>query len=387
MKAIVNGKIVTITNGIIENGAILIEDGKIKAVGADIAIPQGCEVIDAKGGWVTPGLIDCHTHLCGFFGRNTMPGDSDGNEVTDPITPQLRAIDYVNPDDIAVGITRDAGFTTCYTLPGSANLIGGVGVAIKLRGRTAEEMAIDGTQQMKFALGENPKRVYGGHSKAPKTRMASAAMVREVLTKAREYADKQDSHAKGEKGDKPAFDAKLEALVPVVRGQMRCRMHAHRSDDIMTHVRTAEEFGLDFVIEHATEGWKIPDILAKRNVGCVIGPVLTGYSKAELWDATLANAGILDKAGVNVCLTADDSTNTRYLPIHVGMLIREGMDEKSAFEAVTIRPAKLLGLDSRMGSIEPGKDADIAVWDGHPFSNMTTCKAVFIDGTQYKNTL
>jgi len=382
MLAITNGKIQTITQGIIENGTVLIEGNKIKEVGANVAIPADATVIDARGGWVTPGLIDVHTHLAGgFVGQNTMPGDADLNEGSDPITPNMRAIDFVNPFDFAVEKTRDAGFTTVYTMPGSANLIGGMGTAIKLRGKTADQMAIPGTETMKFALGENPKRFYGANGKAPKTRMGSAGMVRETLTKAIEYSDALKA------GDKPKFDAKLHALVPVVRGEMLCRMHAHRADDIMTHVRIAKEFGLKFVIEHATEGWKVADVLASEGVTCIVGPMTIGMIKRELWELRLDNTAQLEQAGVNFCITEDDALATQYLPSHIGLAMREGLSEQTAFEAVTIRPAKVMGLEHRIGSLEAGKDADVAVFGGHPFCNMSPCQLVVIDGEVYKNML
>ena len=236
MKAIVNGRIVTVSGPVYENGTILFDEGKITAVGENIALPDGTEIYDAKGGTVTPGLIDIHTHLGVFSGLNTMPGSSDGNEMSEPITPEVRAIDAVNPDDIAISVTRKAGFTTVYTLPGSANLIGGTGIALKLRGNTAEEMMIPGTENMKFALGENPKRVYGTNKKMPVTRMGNAALMRRTLFDAKVYSDALKNYEEG-RGERPKPDFRLEALVPVVRGEMRCRIHAHRADDIMTAVR------------------------------------------------------------------------------------------------------------------------------------------------------
>lgn len=380
MKAIKNGKIVTVTKGIIEGGTILIDQGKIVAVGQDLPIPEGTRVIDASGKWVTPGLIDCHTHISTFPEPSTMPAPTgDANEMSDPVTPHIRAIDAVNPHDYAFAKTLMAGFTTIYTGPGSGNLIGGVGVSVKLRGKTADEMAIPGSGQMKMALGENAKRAFGADRKAPMTRMGCAAVIREALWKARNYSDKLRL-AETDPSKKPDFDFKLEALVPVVRRQQKVRIHSHRSDDIATAIRIAEEFDLDFAIEHVTEGYKIVEHLAAKNPYCVVGPMLIPPKKQELWDIRMENPGILSKAGIKVCLTADAASETQWLPVHAGLAVRYGMDAAEAFKGITLYPAELLGLADRMGSLEVGKDADIAIFDGDPICNLTTCEVTMIDG-------
>ena len=382
MKAIIHAKIYTVTGPVYEDGTILFEDGKIVAAGADIEIPENAEITDARGGIVTPGLIDIHTHIGVFPGLNTMPGSSDGNEMSNPITPEVRALDAVNPSDISIEKTRKAGFTTVYTLPGSANLIGGTGIALKLRGKTVEEMAIPNTENMKFAFGENPKRVYGSDRKMPVTRMGNAALVRKTLYEAKNYSDALLAYENG-KSEKPKPDFRLDPLVPVVRGQMRCRMHAHRADDIMTAIRIGKEFNLDFSIEHCTEGWKIADVLAENHIPCMVGPMMMGPLKEEMWGERLDMAAILENAGVNICLIADMSYDTQWLPIKIGVAIREGLPWEKALEAVTIRPAKKIGLENRIGSIEPGKDADFAIFDGDPFSNYTKCLHTFIDGKEW----
>ncbi len=382
MKAIIHAKIYTVTGPVYEDGTILFEDGKIVAAGADIEIPENAEITDARGGIVTPGLIDIHTHIGVFPGLNTMPGSSDGNEMSNPITPEVRALDAVNPSDISIEKTRKAGFTTVYTLPGSANLIGGTGIALKLRGKTVEEMAIPNTENMKFAFGENPKRVYGSDRKMPVTRMGNAALVRKTLYEAKNYSDALLAYENG-KSEKPKPDFRLDALVPVVRGQMRCRMHAHRADDIMTAIRIGKEFNLDFSIEHCTEGWKIADVLAENHIPCMVGPMMMGPLKEEMWGERLDMAAILENAGVNICLIADMSYDTQWLPVKIGVAIREGLPWEKALEAVTIRPAKEMGLENRIGSIEPGKDADFAIFDGDPFSNYTKCLRTFIDGKEW----
>ena len=386
MIAITNGKVVTVTGETYEKGTVLVENGKIAAVGADIVIPADAEIIDAEGMWVTPGLIDCHTHISNFNEPRTNPSvPLDGNEMSDPITPQVRALDAVNPYDYAIDVVRQAGFSTVCILPGSANLIGGTGICIKLRNaHTAEEMIIPDTQQMKFAMGENPKRCYGTDRKLPMTRMGVAALVRETLYKAKVYSDKLKA-AETDPSKAPEPDFKLDALVPVVRGEMRCRIHAHRSDDVMTAIRYAEEFGLDYTIEHCTEGHMIVDALKARNVRCTIGPHLWSPTKQELWNMTIENSAILANAGITISLTADEGSRTAYLPATIGLLMRNGLSEEDAFKGVTINPAKTLGLEDRVGSLEVGKDADIAIFDGHPFSSLSLCRMSIIDGKVVHN--
>ena len=362
MKAIINGKVFTVTGQTYDKATVLIENGKIKAVGPDVQVPSDAEIIDAAGCWVTPGLIDCHTHICNFSEPNSMPGLSDGNEMTGPIQPHIRALDAVYPDDYAIDKVRDAGFTTVYSTPGSGNVIGGTGVSIKLRGHTAREQA-------------------------PATRMGLAGILRETLFNAKNYSDKLKA-AETDPSKAPEPNFQLNALVPVVRGQMRCRMHAHRSDDILTAISIAEEFGLDYVIEHCTEGYKIADVLNEKQVRCVIGPHLTAPSKMEIHGRSLDTPGILAKEpNMTVALTADTGSQTAVLPMTIGMLIRHGLSFEDALRGVTINPAKILQLEDRIGSLEPGKDADIAIFDGNLFDSMSLCRLVMIDGEIYKNTL
>ena len=371
MLAIINGHVLTITRGELNPGVVLCEGRKIKAVGRDLPIPPEAEGIDASGWYVMPGMIDAHSHL-GVLGEPWIWSHDDVNELVDPVTPHLRAIDSLNPDDVAIQEVVAAGITTVYTGPGSGNVVGGTGIAIKLRGATADEMVIPNTEGMKIALGENPKRVYGrDQKKAPATRMGNAGLIRESLVKAENYLQKKPE---GER------DIRLEALSKVLTRELKARIHAHRADAILTALRIGEEFNLDVVIEHATEGYKVAEILAEKQVPCVVGPLLMGRSKAELQEVNIRNAAILAQAGVKIAIQVDATSETRWLPIEVGVAIREGLPEEEAFRAVTINPAAIIGVEDRLGSIEPGKDADLALFDGHPFETRSRCRMVLIDG-------
>ena len=381
-----NAKVVTVTGKTYEKGVVVIENGRIKSVGANPRVPKGAKVLDLSGKWVTPGFIDAHSHISTMNEPRTMPSIPDVNEKTSPVTAQLRAIDSLNPFDTGIAAARGAGFTACCTLPGSANVCGGTGICFKTKvGTTVFDLAIPDSEPMKFAVGENPKRVYGvEHDKLPMTRMGVAAVFRKTLSDAVEYSDALRA-AEKDPSKAPKRDFMLEQLVPVVRGERKARIHAHRADDIVTAVRISEEFGLDFSIEHCTEGYKILDFLREHHVDCVVGPLTMEPVKFEIWGTKLTTPAKMEKAGVNFMLTQDTAGNTKFLPVFVGMCIARGLSEQGAFEALTIRPARLLGLDKRMGSIEAGKDADLAVWSGNPFSSVTLCEKTIIDGEVYDN--
>ncbi len=376
--AIVGGKVYTITNGVIENGTVLIEDGKILEVGENIEVPSDAKVIKAEGKIVTPGIIDAHSHIC-LWGEPNVPMVMDFNEMSDPITAEVRGMDSINPQDPAVKLVREHGVTSVYTGPGSANIIGGTGIAIKLRGNTVEDMIYPGTEGMKMALGENPKRVYKEKNKAPQTRMGNAAALRKALIKAQNYLNKIE-HAKKEDKPLPDRDLQLEMIGKVLNREMIAKIHAHRADDIVTAIRIAEEFNLKYTIEHCTEGYKVADLLAEKEVTAIIGPLLMGPAKQELWEVKMETPAILTEAGLDISIMADVAGGTRWLPVHVGLAMRYGLSEEDAFKTVTINPAKTIGIEDKVGSLESGKDADIVVWDGHPFSNLTSCVMTMIDG-------
>ena len=386
MMRILNGVVHTMAGPVIPHGYVEVENGKIRAVGemsARTAAEAG-PMYDAGGGHILPGFIDAHCHL-GMFGNALGFEADDGNESTDPCTPQLRAIDAINPQDRCFREAREGGVTTVLTGPGSANPIAGQFAAIKTDGRWVDEMVLRAPAAMKMALGENPKTVYNERKETPITRMATAAVIRQELSKTLEYMDKQDKADAEEDTDAPDYDAKLEALIPVLRGELPVHIHAHRADDIATAVRICREFGLKYVIVHGTEGHLLPELLAAEGAGVITGPSLTDRSKPELANLTIENPAILARAGVPVAICTDHPViPIQYLPICAALAVRGGLEPEEALAAITIHPARLAGLDKRVGSLEPGKDADIVVTTGHPLDWNGKVRYVFIGGKQVK---
>ena len=382
---IVNGVVHTMAGPVIPRGYVAFEAGKITAVGPMEELSgDEADSLDAGGGHILPGFIDAHCHL-GLFGDSLGFEADDGNESTDPCTPQLRAIDGVNPLDRCFEEARAGGVTTVLTGPGSANPIAGQFVALKSDGRWVDEMVVKAPAAMKFALGENPKSVYNDRKETPVTRMATAALIREELAKALEYQDKQNKADQDPEEDMPDFDAKLEALLPVLRREVPAHFHAHRADDIATAVRISREFDLKYVIVHGTEGYKVADLLAGAGTAVITGPCLTDRSKPELVGQTLENPALLAKAGVEVAICTDHpETPIQYLPLCAAMAVRGGMDPEEALAAITRNPAHIAGLDHRVGSLVPGRDADIVVTQGHPFDWNGKITAVFLEGKRVK---
>jgi len=379
--AITNGRIYTITQGILPRGDILVENGKIVAIGTGLPVPSGATVVDATGKYVFPGFVEAHGHAgvmedgFGWEGR-------DGNELTDPVTAHVRAIDAINPEEQGLRDAVEGGVTTLWSTPGSGNVIGGDGVTIKThgRGRTVDEMIIKYPSGLKAAMGENPKRVYGNQKKMPSTRMGVAGVMREALAKGQNYLQKMKRAA--EDPEKPfERDLKMEAIARVLRREIPLRVHAHRADDIMTAVRIAEEFNIEITIEHCTEGHKVADELAKRGIRAVVGPSLTARSKVELRDRTLLTPLVLAKAGVEFAIMTDHPViPIQYLPFSAALAVREGLDEEIALRAITINAAAIAGVADRVGSLEVGKDADIVVWSDHPFELMSRVLVTIVDG-------
>ena len=360
---IINGTVHTMEGLTIPGGYVEIRGNKIAGFGPMEECPKQWEgeVFDAQGGHIQPGFVDAHCHL-GMFGDAVGVEGDDGNEATDPCTPHLRAVDAINPMDRCFQEAREAGVTTVLTGPGSANPISGQFAAIKTNGRWVDAMVLQAPAAMKLALGENPKLTYHERRETPTTRMATAAVIRENLAKAEEYREKLERALEDEEEEKPEYDAKLEALLPVLRGELPVHIHAHRADDIVTGIRICKEFHLRYVIVHGTEGHLIPDLLAEEGAGVITGPCLGDRSKPELANQSLETPAILQRHGVKTAICTDHpETPIQYLPLCAAMAVRGGMDPESALACITIRAAELAGVAHRVGSLAPGKDADLVV--------------------------
>jgi imidazolonepropionase-like amidohydrolase len=380
MLALINGKILTMEGHLYERESVLLVEGRrIVDLGSGRSLPPGAQLVDTSNRYVLPGFIDAHTHVGIMEEIYRVEGD-DANETSDPVTPHMRAIDAIYMDDLAFQDAVRAGVTTVMTGPGSANVIGGESLVMKTYARTLDEAILKNPVGIKAAMGENPKRVYGDQKKAPITRMATAALLREALVNAQNYCSKL-SRGKDDPSKRPDRDLKMEALLPVLRGELPLLVHAHRSDDIMTALRIADEFNIKVSIQHATEGHKIPGELARRGVPAVVGPSLSARIKVELKDRTFATPGIMARAGVKVALMTDHPViPVQYLPLTAVLAVREGMDEDEALRAITINPAEILGVADRVGSLRPGKDADVVVLTGHPLDWRTKVELVLVDG-------
>ncbi len=408
MLVIRNARILTMDGSrTIENGYIIVRDGRIAQIGeGEPRIPEGMDrdttVIDGKGGWLLPALIDAHSHL-GLFDDSLDMEGSDGNEMTDPVTPHLRAIDGIHNADVCFREAFEGGVGIVMTGPGSGNVLGGQFALVKTYERTVEDAILREPAAQKAAFGENPKRVYGKDNKSPQTRMGTAAILREALSEAVGYKEKLDRYKEKldeykaakdtgdedppERPDKPDLDIQSEALIPVIEGRLPLKIHAHRQDDILTAVRICNEFSLTYTLEHCTEGHLIADVLFKeyqagqaegrgagvsagiggRLRGIVIGPIIGDRSKPELSHMTLRTAAILTKAGLPVALMNDHPcVPQQYLLLSASLAVRGGLDEQAALEAITIRPAEILGIDDRYGSLTEGKAADLCLFDRDP---------------------
>ena len=338
---------------------------------------DGEAVLDAGGKWLLPGFVDIHTHL-GLFGDGVGFEAEDCNESTDPITPQLRVIDGINPMDRTFEDARNGGVTAVIVAPGSANPIAGQAAAIRTYGRRIDDMILKAPVAMKFALGENPKSTYNDRDETPVTRMATAALIRENLRKAQEYRMKQQLAQEDLDFDAPDFDMKLEALVPVLNREIQAHFHAHRLDDIFTAIRIAKEFDLDYVIIHGTEAYLAPDIMEAEQVRVVTGPNLLDRCKPELRNMSFSGPVVLTHHGVLCSICTDHpETPLQYLPLCAAMAMRSGLSRQEALAAITIQPARIAGLDSRIGSLEVGKDADLVLATGDPLDLDTRIESVY----------
>lgn len=380
---ITGAKIHTVTQGTIEEGSILIEGEKILEVGADLIPPQGATVIDASGMVITPGLVDSHSHL----GLGPSGGTTEDNEGSDPCTPQLRIIDSIHPTGMtphehSFQHALSEGITTIIARPGSGNVIGGQSAALKLTGGTVDEMILSFPVDMKMAMG---KKGYGAKGQLPVTRMGVAYVVRQAMTDAIDYRDALEQYKKKKESDPdllpPKRDLKKEAMLMVLEREIPVHIHCSRIDDILTAVRLGDEFDFfNLSLGHGDEAWRIADLLAEKEIKVVVGPGMIVYDD----DNKLVNlAKVLADAGVEISIMSDaDVVQQEFLRYQAATAIRYGLDPEVALEALTINPSRLVGAEDRIGSLEPGKDADLVLFDGDPFSVQTRVCRVFINGKQ-----
>jgi len=377
------GTVITVTKGTIENGDVLVKDGKISEVGQNIRAPKSAVVIDATGKFVMPGIIDAHSHI-GVYSWPGVEAHDDGNEATFPITPEVRAEDSFNAEDPAIPRAIAGGVTTVQSTPGSANLIGGETFVVKLRpGKSAQGMKFQGAPKgMKMALGENPKRVYGSRNQMPSTRMGNYAMMRTWFSKARDYAHKWKKYNDSKDKDKtpPARDLRLENLAGVLNGDYIVHVHCYTKDEMLRMLAVADEFGFKIrSFEHTLEGYKIADTLAARGIAACTWTDWWGF-KVEAFEGIPQSPGIMASKGARVIFHSDSADQMQRLWLDAAKAVRYGMDRQAAMEALTINPAWALGLDDRIGSIEKGKDADFAIFSGHPFNIYSLVEMTIIDG-------
>ncbi len=380
--AVTGGYVVPVAGAPLEGGTVLIEDGRIVAVGpdADVDIPDDADIVDASGTWVLPGFVEAHGHL-GVLEEGDGWAGHDVNETTDPNGARLRALDAINPDDEGFRDALAGGVTTVVVKPGSGNPIGGQTVAVKSWGRTVEDMLVREPVSVKSALGENPKRVYGEQQKLPSTRLGVAAVIRDALTKASYY--RKARAAADHEGEPFERDNSMEILVRVLDGEVPWCQHTHRADDIATAIRLSEEFGYKLILNHGTEGHLLADTLAEKRIPVIIGPLLVGRSKVEVRRGHLRNPGILARAGVEIALTTDHPVVPIEFLVHQATFaVKEGLDTETALRSITVNPARIMGLDDRVGALAPGLDADLVLWSGDPLDVMSRAVRVFVEGRE-----
>ena len=371
---IIHGNIKTMAGQDYADGYVQIADGKIAAVGdmKDCPAPDG-EVLDVQGNLVMPGIIEAHCHMGITEEKKGMEGD-DCNETVDPVTPQLRAIDAINPMDAAFNDALQAGITSAMIGPGSANVVGGQFVFVKTHGRCIDHMIVKAPAAMKVAFGENPKVNYSGQNKSPATRMAIAAMLREELTKAVAYQKKREK----EEGE---VDFRYECWLPVLRGEIPLKAHAHRADDILTAVRIAKEFHLRMTLDHCSEGHLIMEELKEAGFPAIVGPDMASRNKIEVQNMAFKTAGLLSGHGILTAITTDHPVSKiQFLPICAGLAVKAGMSPEEGLRSITINAAKICGVEERVGSLAPGKDADIAVFTGNPMEVFSRTCYTIIEG-------
>ncbi len=371
-----NGKIITMAGKDYDTGCLLTEGTKIKKIAKDICSEENKDslVIDAGGCWVMPGLIDAHCHI-GIQEEGMGQEGNDTNEINEPITPYIRAVDAVNPMDAAFHNAIKAGITGVMVGPGSSNVVGGQFTFMKTQGRCIDNMVVKSPAAMKIAFGENPKRNYGDNKMMPSTRMSVAAMLREELFDAKNYCESR----KNEEGSEEDFE--LECWAPVFSRKIPLKAHVHRADDILTAIRIAKEFGLDMTLDHCTEGHLIAEEIKESGFPAILGPSLASRNKIEIKYMDFKTAGVLHKAGVKVAIMTDHPVSLiQSLPICAGIAAKEGLGSVEALKAITINAAEICNVSKRVGSLEEGKDADISLFDGNPLEIFTHCIYTIING-------
>ncbi|MGB3763615.1 MAG: amidohydrolase [Ornithinimicrobium sp.] len=379
--AITHAHVVPVTSEAF-TGTVLIEGSTILDMGPDVAAPSGAEVVDAQGAWLLPGLVDAHVHL-GVSEEGEGWAGEDTNEMTDPVMAAARALDAINPLEKGFDDALSGGITSVNVNPGSGNPIGGLAVAIKTYGRYVDEMVLRSPSGVKSALGENPKRVYGEQTKTPSTRLGVALTLRQAFTAARSHQAMLARSEHDTDAAPVAGNLVHEALIMVLERQIPWRQHCHRADDIATAIRIAEEFGYDLVLDHGTEGYLLADVLAAKGIPVLYGPMIVSRSKVEVRQRSAKAPGILDRAGVAVSIITDHPVvPIEFLVTQAALAHKEGMDRDAALRAITINPATVMGVADRVGSLEPGKDADVVLWSGDPFDFASRAQRVWINGQE-----
>jgi imidazolonepropionase-like amidohydrolase len=383
--AIIGGRVVPVIGEPIDGGTVLLDAGKIVAVeGPGFGVPDDAEVVDAAGKWVLPGFIDAHAHL-GLHEEAEGWAGRDVNEMTRPVTADVRALDGINPAEQGFRDAIGGGVLAVNINPGSGNPIGGQTVAVKCWGRVVDDMVLRQPSGLKSALGENPKRVYGEKHETPSTRLGTAAVIREAFVQAGNYLAKLEAAENQREAERKPVDRDLglEALARVLRREIPWRQHCHRADDIATAMRISREFGYQLVIDHGTEAHLLADRIAAQSIPVVIGPLFTSRSKVELRNRSLANPGRLAATGVMIAITTDHPVVPINFLIHQASLaVKEGLNPETALQAVTINPARIIGVADRLGSLEPGKDADLVIWSGDPLDVTSRAERAYQDGRE-----
>lgn len=393
--AIKGAKILTVTHGVIENGTVLIENGRISQVGANVQVPSGAKIIDARGKVVMPGMMDAGDRL----GLVEIPAEKvtvDSTEYTNPIHPELRVLDALNPGSEMIRVARAAGITNAVSTPAEGNLIAGQSAVINLDGETVERMVVKSPAALQINLGEASKETYGSKQKAPETRMGQMAMLRQEFLKAQHYRAEQEAYAKKQAGEKsgdnasksqeakpsapPSRDLKMDAMVEALEAKIPVVIRADRVSDLEMGLRLADEFHLRLILQDAAAAWRIADELAARKIPVIIGPILEEPISMESLDVRLENAALLHKAGVPIAIQTASEEDVRELPFQVEYAISYGLPPEAAVEAVTLNPARFFGVDDRLGSVDVGKQANLIILDGEPFRVKTHVVTELIDG-------